>query len=57
VGARFPREVLFTSGGTESNNTAIHAAILSRPEQKHTVTSLVEHSSVLTYCRFLEKHR
>lgn len=57
MGARFPREVLFTSGGTESNNTAIHAAILSRPEQKHTVTSLVEHSSVLTYCRFLEKHR
>ena len=56
IGAKFPREVLFTGGGTESNNTAIHAAILSRPGKKHIVTPVVEHSSVLTYCRFLEKH-
>ena len=50
------REVLFTSCGTESNNTAIHSAILSRPEKRHILTSRVEHSSVLSYCRFLEKH-
>ena len=56
IGCKTPREILFTSGGTESNNTAIHAAILSRPDKKHIVTSQVEHSSVLTYCRFLEKH-
>lgn len=56
IGARFPRELLFTSGGTESNNTAIHAATLARPGKKHIVTSAVEHSSVLTYCRFFEKY-
>ncbi len=56
IGAKTSREILFTSGGTESNNTAIHAALLSRPGKRHIVTSQVEHSSVLTYCRFLEKH-
>lgn len=56
IGCKTPREILFTSGGTESNNAAIHAAILGRPEKRHIVTSQVEHSSVLTYCRFLEKH-
>jgi cysteine sulfinate desulfinase/cysteine desulfurase-like protein len=30
IGVKLPSEILFTSGGTESNNTAIHAAILSR---------------------------
>jgi cysteine desulfurase len=56
VGSKSPREILFTSGGTESNNAAIHAAILSRPEKRHIITSRVEHSSVLTYCHYLEKH-
>lgn len=56
IGCKTPREVLFTSGGTESNNTAIHAAIMARPEKRHLITSQVEHSAVLTYCRFLEKH-
>ncbi len=56
IGCKSPREILFTSGGTESNNTAIHAAIMSRPEKRHIITSQVEHSSVLTYCCFLEKH-
>lgn len=56
ISARFPREIVFTSGGTESNNAALHAALLSRPGKRHLVTSQVEHSSVLSYCRFLEKH-
>lgn len=56
IGCKTPREILFTSGGTESNNTAIHAAITARPEKRHIITSQVEHSSVLSYCRFLEKH-
>lgn len=56
IGAHSPREIIFTSGGTESNNAAIHSAILSRPDRRHIVTSQVEHLSVLTCCQFLEKH-
>jgi len=50
-----PMEVLFTSCGTESNNTAIHSALKSKPEKKHIITSAVEHSSVLNYCKTLEQ--
>ncbi len=50
-----PREVIFTSCGTESNNTAIHAALQVNPGKKHIVTSAVEHSSVLNYCMALQK--
>jgi cysteine desulfurase len=49
------REILFTSCATESNNTAIHAALKANPEKRHIVTSAVEHSSVLNYCMALEK--
>jgi len=56
IGCQTPREILFTSGGTESNNTAIHSAILAKPEKRHIITSQVEHSAVLTYCQFLETH-
>jgi cysteine desulfurase len=48
-------EIIFTSCGTESNNTAISAALKSQPSRRHIVTSSVEHSSVLTYCSSLEK--
>ena len=50
-----PREVIFTSCGTESNNTAIHAALQVNPDKRHIITSAVEHSSVLNYCMALEK--
>lgn len=50
-----PRDVIFTSCGTESNNTAIQAALKANPAKKHIVTSAVEHSSVLNYCMALEK--
>ena len=50
-----PREVIFTSCGTESNNTAIHAALQVNPSKRHIVTSAVEHSSVLNYCMALQK--
>ena len=57
IGCKSLREILFTSGGTESNNSAIHSAILSRPEKRHIVTSQVEHSSVLSFCEYLEKYQ
>ncbi len=49
-----PREIVFTSGGTEANNTALHAALCARPDKRHVLTSAVEHSSVLAPCRALE---
>ncbi len=54
IGAQ-SREIIFTSCGTESNNTAIHAALQANPGKRHIVTSAVEHSSVLNYCMALEK--
>lgn len=50
-----PREILFTSGGTEANNTALHAAVRAHPARRHIVTSAVEHSAVLEPCRALEQ--
>jgi cysteine desulfurase len=50
----FAGEVVFTCCATESNNTAIHAALKARPARRHVVTSAVEHSSVLSYCKALE---
>ncbi len=54
IGAQ-PREIVFTSCATESNNTAIHAGLKANPEKRHIVTSAVEHSSVLNHCMALEK--
>jgi cysteine desulfurase len=48
------REIIFTSCATESNNAAIHAALKAHPGKRHIITSAVEHSSVLNYCRALE---
>src|SRR5437667_3822388 len=51
-----PSEIVFTSGGTESNNAVIHSALQFEPHGKHVVTSAVEHSAVLRPCQDLEKH-
>ena len=53
IGAN-PREVVFTSCGTESNNAAIHAALKAFPKKRHVITSAVEHSSILNFCKLLE---
>ncbi len=50
-----PWEVVFTSCATESNNTAINAALKANGSKRHVVTSAVEHSSVLRHCRALER--
>ena len=53
IGAH-PREVIFTGCATESNNAAIQAALKASPGKRHIVTSVVEHSSVLNFCKALE---
>ena len=50
-----PSEIVFASGGTESNNAVIHSALQFEPSGKHVVTSAVEHSAVLRLCQNLEK--
>ncbi len=48
-----PDDIIFTSGGTESNNTAIFSA--RRGKKRHIITSKIEHPSVLEPVRQLEK--
>jgi cysteine desulfurase len=50
-----PREIVFTSCGTESINSAIHSALATRPERRHIVTTEVEHSATLKFCAHLQK--
>jgi cysteine desulfurase len=50
-----PSEIVFTSGGTESNNAVVHSALQFEPRGKHIVTSAVEHSAVLRPCQDMEK--
>ena len=51
-----PVEVVFTSGGTESNNYAIKGAALALRERgNHIITSAVEHPAVIEVCRWLER--
>lgn len=42
-----PQEITFTSGGTESDSTAIYSSVRSYPNKKHIITSAVEHPAVL----------
>jgi cysteine desulfurase len=48
-------EILFTSCGTESDNTAIRSALRVRPGKRHIVTTRIEHPAVLSLCNTLEK--
>ncbi len=48
-----PEEIIFTSCGTESDNTAIMSAVESQPRRRHVITTRVEHPAVLNFCQHL----
>jgi cysteine desulfurase len=54
VGANSPDEIIFTSGGTESDNWAILGTLRANPAKKHLVTTRVEHEAVRKLCKKLE---
>lgn len=57
LGAEHDHEVVFTSGGTESDNAAILSALEAAPRRREVITSAVEHPAVLSLCSWLEKNR
>jgi cysteine desulfurase len=54
VGAE-PNEIVFTSGGTESDNLAIRGLVDATASSKHVITSQIEHHAVLHTCQVLQK--
>ncbi len=54
IGAQ-PDEIIFTSCGTESDSTAVHAALAADPAKRHIVTSRVEHPAIGSLAGSLSK--
>ena len=50
-----PTEIVFTSGGTESDSTAILSALATMPERREIVTTRVEHPAILNLCKHLAR--
>ncbi len=56
IGAEKPKELIFTSGGTESNNLAIKGvAYRNKDKGNHVITTTIEHISVINICKHLQK--
>lgn len=55
IGAASSKEIVFTSGGSESNNTAIFSALETRKDRDEVITSTVEHPSILAVCDHLQR--
>lgn len=49
-------EVIFTSGGTESDNLAVKGIALAAPRGRHIVTTAIEHEAVLASADYLRRH-
>lgn len=56
LGANSPNEIIFTSGGTESDNWAILGALEANPQRKKIITTRVEHEAVRKLCEKLERN-
>jgi cysteine desulfurase len=54
LGARAANEIIFTAGGSESDNLGIVGTLRAYPDKKHVVTSAVEHPAVLGLCKDLQ---
>lgn len=52
-----PKEIIFTSGGSESNNLAIKGFLDRYSGVKIIITTEIEHSSVYNTCQYMEKHK
>lgn len=50
-----PDEIIFTSCGSESDNTAIWSALQTQPEKRHLITTRVEHPAVLNVVQYWER--
>ncbi|MGD0679075.1 MAG: cysteine desulfurase NifS [Polyangiaceae bacterium] len=57
LGAEFDHEIVFTSGGTESDTTALLSALEARGERDEIVTTAVEHPAILAVCKHLSDTR
>jgi cysteine desulfurase len=57
LGAEHDHEVVFTSGGTESDNAAILSALETQTGRNEVITSAVEHPAILALCEHLQKTR
>jgi cysteine desulfurase len=53
IGAEHSNEIVFTSGGTESDNWAILGSLAARPDKNHIITTRVEHEAVRKLCERL----
>ena len=52
IGAE-PDEIIFTGCGSESDNTALMSAVECNPAKRHVITTRVEHSAILNFCKHL----
>ena len=56
IGAEKSQEIIFTSGGTESNNLAIKGvAYRNKAKDNHIIISAIEHISIINICKYLQK--
>ncbi len=52
-----PKEIIFTSGATESDNLAIMGVVeMYKEKGNHIITSTIEHKAILDTCKYLEQH-